>query len=34
MKVTENLFRPEIDATFARITMSEFNYCDALRPEK
>ena len=34
MKVAEDFFRPEIDATFAGITVGEFDYRDALRKEE
>ena len=34
MEVAEDFLRPEINAAFAGIAMGEFDYGDALRPEK
>src|ERR1019366_3479465 len=34
VEVSENLLGPEIDSTFARVAMSEFDDGDALRPEE
>src|SRR5882672_361015 len=34
VEVAENFFRPEIDAAFSRVTMSELNHGNSLRPEK
>jgi hypothetical protein len=34
VEVTEDFFGPEIDSTFAGITMGKFDDGDALRPEK
>jgi hypothetical protein len=34
VKVTEDFFGPEVDASFSGIAVSQLDYCDALRPEK
>jgi len=34
VKIAEDFFCPQIDATFAGITMGEFDDSDALRPEE
>src|SRR6266446_7008392 len=34
VEVAENFLRPKIDAAFSRVTMSELNHGNALRPEK
>jgi hypothetical protein len=34
MKVTEYFLRPQIDAAFTRVTVSQLNHRNPLRPEK
>ena len=34
MKISEDLFGPEVNASFTGIAVSEFNDCNSLRPEK